>query len=394
LTGDQKLTIQNLYSDEQLRRREFPVVYSKIFLAHAAVSPLPKRVADSIIEYVSRAQISDQETEFGNNRIKTIRELAAELINAQKEEIALIGPTSSGLSLVAGGLKFNSGDNILIYFDDYPSNVYPWLALEQRGVKIKRLITKSTGRIETEEVLSHIDVQTKLVALSSCNYLTGWRINVDEIGKELRKRKILFCLDAIQTLGAFPLNVEYVDFLAADAHKWLLGPCGIGVFYIRRELQEQLSPLLFGWHNIRCPNFIPQEKIVFAPDARKYEPGTMSLALLAGLEAALELIIEIGIESIHRDLLKKRRIIVEELKNRGFNILCADSPEENCSAIITFNRNNIDMVALHKYLLNYGVVTSLRSDRSGNKYVRLSPHFYNTQPEFEHFFDIIEKFNG
>jgi selenocysteine lyase/cysteine desulfurase len=391
LITEQKLTIQNLYSEEQLRTREFPVVNSKIFLAHAAVSPLPKRVADSIVDYATKSQYADQELEFGSDRIRTIRELAATLIGAQKEEIALIGPTSLGLSIVAGGIKFEPCDNVLIYFDDYPSNVYPWIALESKGVKVRKIATRFIGKIETDEVLSQIDNQTRLVALSSCHFLSGWRIDIDQIGAELRKRGILFCLDAIQTLGAFPISVENVDFLAADAHKWLLGPCGAGIFYVRRDLQERLSPLLFGWHNVRCPNFIPQDKISFPPGARKYEPGTMSLGLLAGLQAALELITEVGVENITRELLKKRKFIIEQLKQRDFKILCPDSSEKNSSAIISFYKENLDIPVLHRFLIDNRIITSLRTDRQGNKYIRLSPHFYNTQTEIEHFFDVLDK---
>ena len=172
------------------------------------------------------------------HRLDDARKLGAQLLNCQPDEIALVGPTSLALSFVAAGLKFRRGDNILIYHDDYPSNVYPWMALAERGVEVRLLNTRGLGVIRPKDVMGQVDENTRLVALASCHFISGFRLEHQAIGKFLRERGILFCLDAIQTLGAFPTTVEHVDFLAADAHKWLLGPCGAGIFYVRRELQE------------------------------------------------------------------------------------------------------------------------------------------------------------
>src|SRR6185436_5501731 len=137
-------------------------------------------------------------------------------------------------SLVASGLKFRRGENILVYFDDYPSNVYPWMALVEQGVQVRLVNTRGLGLIRARDVMGQVDENTRLVALASCHFVSGYRIEIDSIGKFLRERGILFCLDAIQTLGAFPTTVENVDVLAADAHKWLLGPCAAGLLYVRR----------------------------------------------------------------------------------------------------------------------------------------------------------------
>ena len=154
------------------------------------------------------------------------------------------------MSFVAAGLNFRKGDNILVYYDDYPSNVYPWMALAERGVEVRLLNTRGLGVIRPQDVMGQVDENTRLVALASCHFISGYRIEHETIGKFLRERGILFCLDAIQTLGAFPTTVEHVDFLAADAHKWLLGPCGAGVLYVRREIQDRLNPPIYGWHNV------------------------------------------------------------------------------------------------------------------------------------------------
>ncbi len=242
------------------------------------------------------------------HRLDEARKLASQLLNCHTEEVALVGPTSLGLSLIASGLKFRKGDNILIYHDDYPSNVYPWMALAERGVQVRLLNTRGLGVIRPIDVIGQVDENTRLVALASCHFISGYRLEHQAIGKFLREREILFCLDAIQTLGAFPTTVEHVDFLAADAHKWLLGPCGAGVLYVRREVQEKLNPPIYGWHNVKSPNFVAQEQITFRDNALKYEAGTHNLLGVVGLIAAMELALEIGVENIASELLRKTRV--------------------------------------------------------------------------------------
>src|ERR1035438_6110433 len=307
------MTLAEILSNEELRQHEFPVAKNKIFLAHAGVCPLPRRVADAISECARQSTLGDQEA-FMLNRLTDARKLGAQLLNCQPEEIALVGPTSLALSFVAAGLKFRRGDNILIYHDDYPSNVYPWMALAEKGVEVRLLNTRGLGVIRPKDVTGQIDESTRLVALASCHFISGYRLEFPAIGKFLRERGILFCLDGIQTLGAFPTTVEHVDFLASDAHKWLLGPCGAGVLYVRRELQEKLNPPIYGWHNVRNPNFVAQERIVFRNGAVKYEAGTHNLLGLIGLIAAMELALEVSVESIAAELLRKRALFVPALQ--------------------------------------------------------------------------------
>jgi selenocysteine lyase/cysteine desulfurase len=395
------MTLTELLANEELRQREFPVARDKIFLAHAGVCPLPHRVAEAVSECAQRGTLGDQEA-FVLHRLNDARQLGARLLNCQPEEVALVGPTSLALSFVAAGLSFRRGDNILIYHDDYPSNVYPWMALAERGVEVRLLNTRGLGVIRPQDVMGQVDENTRLVALASCHFISGYRIDFQAIGKFLRERGILFCVDAIQTLGAFPTTVEHVDFLAADAHKWLLGPCGAGLLYVRRELQEKLNPPVYGWHNVRCPNFVAQEQIVFRKDATKYEAGTHNLLGLIGLIAAMELVAEIGIENIAAELLRKRARLVPALQAKGFTVLNADAKIENASGIISFYQAGSslaeaasaakvgkDLTALHKKLTVAGIVTSLRADRKGQSYIRFSPHFYNTDAELQRTLELL-----
>jgi len=382
------MTLTEMLANEELRRHEFPVDRDKIFLAHAGVCPLPQRVAAAVSECAQRGTLGDQEA-FVLHRLNDARQLGAQLLHCQPEEVALVGPTSLALSFVAAGLKFKKGDNLLIYHDDYPANVYPWMALAERGVEVRLLNTRGLGVIRPVDVMGQVDENTRLVALASCHFVSGYRIDFQAIGKFLRERGILFCLDAIQTLGAFPTTVEHVDMLAADAHKWLLGPCGAGLLYVRREIQDRVNPPIYGWHNVRCPNFVAQEQIVFRPGATKYEAGTHNLLGLVGLIAAMELALEIGVENVAAELLRKRAWLVPALQAKGFTVLNADAKIENAGGIISFHQAGKDLAARHKKLTDAGVVASLRADRKGQNYIRLSPHFYNTDAELQRTLELL-----
>ncbi len=375
------MTLAEILSNEELRRHEFPVTRDKIFLAHAAVCPLPRRVAEAIRDYALQTTLGDQEETMPVAQIQRARALAARLLHGQAEEIAFVGPTSLALSFVAGGLPWRKGDNLLVYFDDYPSNVYPWMALAEKGVEARLLNVREYGRIRAADVIGQVDEQTRLVALASNHFVAGYRLDLEAVGKALRDRDILFCVDGIQTVGAFPTDVAHIDFLAADAHKWLLGPCGAGLFFVRKSLQAKLHPAVQGWHNVRCPNFVAQEQLVYRPDARRYEAGSANLLGLVGLNAAMELLLEIGVENIAERLLRLRALLAAGLQEKGFRVLQADAPAQHASGIVSFYRPDADLPALRKKLLAARIETSLRTDRGGRHYIRVSPHFYNTDEE-------------
>ena len=382
------MTLNEILTNEELRRHEFPVASKKAFLAHAAVCPLPRRVADAIAQCANEGTLGDQEA-FMLHRLDDARKLASQLLNCQSEEVALVGPTSLALSFIAAGLNFRKGDNILIYHDDYPSNVYPWMALAARGVQVRLLNTRGLGVIRPVDVMGQVDENTRLVALASCHFISGYRIDHVAIGKLLRERGILFCLDGIQTLGAFPTTVEHVDFLAADAHKWLLGPCAAGILYVNRALQEKLNPPVYGWHNVRSPNFVAQENIEFRKDARKFEAGTHNLLGLTGLIAAMELMLEIGVENIAAELARKRTWLASALLAKNFSVLNPKPEPGNISGIISIFQPGKDLTPLQKKLTDAGIVTSLRTDRGSQNYLRFSPHFYNTDEELQRAVEIL-----
>ena len=381
------MNLSDIHSNEALRQHEFPIVRDRVFLAHAGVCPLPFRVAEAMRSYVEQCTRSDQEELLPAFWIQQSRAKAARLLNAQPEEIAFVGPTSLALSFIAGGLRFKKHENILVYHDDYPANVYPWMALAEKGVEVRFLNTRELGEIRDVDVAGQVDERTRLVALASCHFISGYRIDLDAIGKFLRERDILFCVDAIQTLGAFPTSVENIDFLAADSHKWLLGPCAAGILYVRKSVQDLLKSMVYGWHNVLCPNFVAQDEMILRNDARRYEAGSHNLVGLVGLDASLEMLLEIGSENIAAELQRKRALLISSLEERGFTVLQADALPKNSGAIVSFYKDGFELGELHRKLETANITTSLRANRAGNQYIRLSPHFYNTDAELNRFLE-------
>ena len=374
------MNLPELQQDEALRCREFPVSGDKVYLAHAGVSPVPACVERAVASAVSAAARDDQE-EGLSTLLRQTRARASELLGADPGEVALIGPTTTGISAVAAGLDWQAGDEVLIYQDDFPVNVYPWQALESRGVTVRRLSTPTLGEITPELVVEQLTAKTRLVALASCHFVSGYRIDHDAIGRLLRERDVLFCLDAIQTLGAFPTTVEHVDFLAADAHKWLLGPCAAGVFYVRRDLQDRLAPQAFGWNNVRCPNYVSREPMNLRSDARRYEAGSFNILGIAGLNAALGLLLEVGIAAIAADLTAKRTGLAAALQAKGYEVFFPEG--QQTGGITSCWREGTDMKAVGERLAAENIIASVRGDRAGRDYLRFSPHFYNTSSDLD-----------
>lgn len=378
------------FDSESARLEEFPVARDHIFMAHAGVTILPRRVARAMQQYVEQSCVQHQEFAEAYQAVKETRQIAGSLIGARASEISLIGPTSLGLSLVANGMPWQTGDEVLCYQDDYPANVYPWIDLRRRGVEVRFLTPGNAGEITPELVERALTKKTRLVALASCHFLTGYRIDVDAIGRMLHARGVLFCLDAIQTLGAFETRVDHVDFLSADAHKWLLGPMAAGIFFVREEHQEMLRPTLLGAWNVKSPNFVAQDEVVFEKGGRRYEPGVLNMAGILGMRAGVELLLGAGIRNVGRRLLELKAHLVARLMPLGFHIV-PPAEGDHASGITTAwrepSRTPVEQVFDH--LAAHRVIISLRHSREGRGHLRFSPHFYNTEAEIDRVVELI-----
>ena len=383
------MPLESFLTPESTRIAEFPVARDSIFMAHAGVCILPRRAVAAMQEYLEMCCLSHQESGDVWRTLNETRTVAAKIIGAKASEISLLGPTSLGLSLVANGLPWKEGDEIVCYHDDSPANVYPWMDLQRRGVKLVFVKTEVPGAITLEAVERALTPKTKLVALASCHFFTGRRIDVDAIGRMLRARSILFCLDAIQTVGAFETKVDHVDFLSADAHKWMLGPMAAGIFYVREELQDLLRPSLIGAWNVKSPNFVAQDDVQFERGGRRYEPGVLNAVGIIGMKAALEMLLEIGIENVSAQLLKLKAHLVPKLEALGFEVLPPKAGEMASSITTATRENGTPLPEVFDHLAKNQVVVSLRHNRAGRAHLRFSPHFYNTEAEIDRVVELI-----
>ncbi len=380
----------SLFASESERIERFPVAKSQVFVAHAGVTPLPRCAADAMIAHV-RASCENHQ-EFGEvlRDIDQTRRVSADLIGADKSEIALLGPTSLGLSLFANGISWRDGDEVVLYQDDYPSNVYPWMALTSQGAKIRRVRPERPGCITPELVERELSPRTRLVALASCHYLSGWRIDVDAIGALLQLRGVLFSVDAIQTLGAFPFGTRFVDFLSADAHKWMLGPMAIGIVFVAKRNFEVCRPTLLGAWNVNSPQFLAQETLKYHETAQRYEPGVLNVTGVYGMRASLEMIEQTGLSVVSSAILDVHDYLHGLLENMGFEFLSPSCDEPLRSGIVTARHPQMNTASLFAALEKERITASLRMARESGEWLRFSMHFYNTREEMDRIAGVLQ----
>jgi cysteine desulfurase/selenocysteine lyase len=386
--NSEKGLIATLEADEGFRRHEFPVCARKIYCAHAADAPLPRRVAEAMRESIERASTDARQYDLELANIAKTRQAVAEFMNARLDEISFTGPTSSGLNAIANGLEWAPGDEVVCYLDEYPANVYPWLGLERRGVKPVFLETNSIGKITSTIVEQALSKRTKLVALASANFCSGYRIDLEAIGALCASRGILFSVDAIQTLGVFPIGLDHVDFLSAGAQKWMLGPSGAGILYVKNTRRELLYPMMVGGWNVESPNFITQPVIEFAEGGRKFEPGAYYHCAIAGLGAAINLLGEADSALVRGRILALTEALRVEMTPLGFEFLSPDE-KSNRSGILTFRHPRVPTDKFMAALTKSDVVVSQRFDRNDRSWLRISPHFYNTFDEIAKIGEIL-----
>lgn len=361
----------------RLRSEMEAVTSVSAFLDHAAISPLPRRVRDAMVSYLDDRLITlgmmDREEEGIPDRL---RRTVARLINAAPEEIAIVQNTSHGLNLVAQSLPFRPGDNIIFCDMEFPSNVYPWMLLErQKGVEA-RCVPHDRGGLTVEVLEAHADRRTRAVAVSSVEFLTGFRTDLAAIGEWCRAHGAYFIVDGIQSLGAIPMDVRAlgIDFLACGGPKWLMGPVGVGFLYCRRELLEEMSPPMAGCISVVNWQEWRQYDLTFLPDAHRFDLGGSNLVGMTGLMTAIELLLETGIENIHRHTLYLTERLIADLQRRGYPVVSNLDPAHR-SAIVSFAVSG-DVRAAHARLREAKVAVSLRES-----YIRVSPHGYNTEEE-------------
>ena len=237
---------------------------------------------------IEDASTNEKQFDKALDFIADTRRLAADFLGTEIEEISLTGPTSSGLNAVANGLDWKAGDEVVCYLDDYPADVYPWLNLERRGVKPVLLQTARLGEITPEIVENALTKRTRLVALASAHNISGYRIDVEAIGNCAQSGMSCFRLMRFKLSARFRSRLNHVDFLSAGAQKWMLGPSGAGILFVKSDRRSLLRPMIIGGWNVESPNFIAQREIRYAEGGRKFEPGGYNNVPIAGMQAAIE----------------------------------------------------------------------------------------------------------
>ena len=347
------------------------------YLDHAAVAPLPKPSADWITKWMTESQ-TEGDVVWGTwaSRLEQIRDTAATMIGAEKSEIAFVANTTFGINLVSDGFCWEDGDNVVLPEHEFPSNIYPWMALEKRGVEL-RIVELDGDRICPQRMADACDERTRIVAASWVGYASGYRIDVAELAEVAHQAGALFFLDAIQGMGVFPLDVQAagVDFLAADGHKWMLGPEGAGVFYVAEEHLDKLRPMNVGWNSVKQGNDFSNVNLDIRDSAIRYEGGSPNMVGNFGLGGSLDLLTQFGLTKDHsavgERVLRNSKTLHEELENAGA-IVYSRSDEQFGSGIVSFEIPGRPSDQMRQEFLNRKIVTSFRGGK-----LRASIHCYN-----------------
>ena len=359
----------------QAYREQFPVTANLIYLNHAAVAPLCRRSADAM------KALAEDVLEFGSlhydewlNTYEGLRIAAARLLGAHRDEIALVKNTSEGIATVALGLQWEAGDKIVAFQEEFPSNVWPWLRLESKGV-----VTQWLSIHDPLEKIDQACQGARLLSISFVQYLSGLRADLQAIGEICRRRRCFFFVDAIQGLGAFPLDVEacHIDALAADGHKWMLGPEGCGILYVRKDRLDEVQPVEFGWGNIASYDDFGSRDSSLRSDAGRYEPGTLNTIGCYGLKASIEFLLEVGVRVIARVVQAQTDVLAEGARRKGYDLLLERTPE-NGAGIVSVRKKNIDSRLIARQLKDRKVLVATRQG-----WVRMSPHFYLSPSDVE-----------
>ncbi len=371
---------------DDLLEQEFPVDSNLFYLNHAAVAPWPVRTGNAVRQFA--AECVDMGA-YGYadwlERESTLRIQLARLLNAASaNDIALVKNTSEGLSMVAHGFPWRSGDNVVIAAGEFPSNRIVWQSLSYAGVELRQVPLAQSDDPELA-LLAAADSRTRLLSASSVDYATGLRLDLARLGRQCRERGIAFCVDAIQGLGVIPHDVQGmgIDFLVADAHKWLLGPEGIAVFYSGERWRGQLTLHEYGWHMTDHPEDFERVRWQPAQTGRRFECGSPNMLGIHAFSASLELLQEIGARELERRVLAHARLLMEGISaNPDLELLTRNEPGRY-AGIVTFRHRSIATATLYHDLQNQRIVCA---QRGGG--IRFSPHAYHRSGMLE---EVLER---
>ncbi len=362
-------------------RNDFPVRKELIYLNHAAVAPLCRPAAEAM------RQLTEDVCRYGSLHYDAwmeayagLRQAAARLIHSSPDEIAIVKNTSEGIATVALGLDWKAGDRVVAFKEEFPANYYPWLRLKQRGVQITWL-----SIYDPLDKIAEAVAGARLLAISYVNYLSGFRADLKAIGALCQDAGCFFFVDAIQGLGAYPLDVEanHIDALAADGHKWLLGPEGNGILYVRKERLEAIEPVEFGWTNTANHADYASRDMTLRPDAGRYECGTLNTVGCFGLRGAIEFLLQVGMDKITPAVDALAQMLEAGVRQKGYEVMVERTPASG-SGIVTFRHPKIDSRMLVARMRENRILTATRQG-----WIRASPHFYLAPEDIQTVLDLL-----
>jgi selenocysteine lyase/cysteine desulfurase len=368
-------------------RSLFPALERLTYLNSAAVSPIPTTAIEAI--NVQLADVAAHGSAHYTDWIATkerARSLIAEMLHVRAEQIAFMRNTSDGFASIANGLAWQKGDNIVSYAREFPSHYYPWRRIrDEFGIEL-RLCPERNGRIDEDEFVSLIDSNTKVVAISSVQYESGFKADLERLGRAAREVDALFCVDIIQGYGALPydLPVQFVDAASGAGHKWLCAPEGCGILYLSDRAHERIKPTFVGWISVETPWDFEDREQPFRPNALAWESGTGPSSLFYGLEQSLKLLHQTGAERIEKHLLALSDHLCDSLAGREYDIVSSRAANERSQIVCIRHRGGKPCGEIAAHLEKENVIVSPRGDR-----VRISPHFYNTIEDIDHLLEVL-----
>ncbi|MDX2425816.1 MAG: aminotransferase class V-fold PLP-dependent enzyme [Cycloclasticus sp.] len=370
---------------------EFNLDDDVIYLNHAAVAPWPCRTEQAVNAFC-RENVTIGSKKYANwLKVEThLKKQLASLINAESvDEIALVKNTSEALSFVAYGLDWNAGDNVITSDEEFPSNMIPWESLANQGVTVKKTALKGLSD-PTDALIQQIDQRTRLLTISSVQYASGLRVDLERLGQACQKNGVLFCIDAIQSIGAFPFDVQkyQADFVMADGHKWMLGPEGLAVFYCRLQALDKLKLTQFGWHMVEDMGNYDTPLWTTAKSARRFECGSPNMLSIHALSASIGLLLETGMDNVAANVIARGQYVIDKVKQNA-SLTLLTNPDKNGNNIIVFKSSNDDTDRLFDYLTTHNVVCAKRGGG-----IRFSPHFYTPTDVIDRAFKLIENFQN
>ncbi len=395
-------------------RQQMPVAKRWAYFDHAAVAPLSLPASRALADWADEMAVNGEAnwSEL-RRRVGQVRESAATLLNCESDEIAFVPNTTSGVSIIAESFPWQAGDNVVVPANEFPSNALPWRNLMARGIEVRAVPCDTCSRdaigCDESRLINATDSRTRIVAVSWVDFATGWKQDLDHLAEQCHQRGILLCVDGIQGAGVIPLDLRQtpVDFFVADGHKWLLGPEGAGLLFIRAEHFERLRPIGIGWNSLKSAgNFdrspfgldqnsaddcVPFRVVEPLPahalknSAARFEGGSHNVGGILSLGASLELLLSFGVPAIWERLSEISVRLREVVSECGGRVISSND-EHRRSGILACDFSGRSLIGWRERAMQRGVILNLRRGL-----VRLSPHVYINGADLEKLRDVLSE---